>query len=294
MRVFMTGATGFIGSYLVPELIGAGHEVVGLSRSKAGAEALARAGAEAFRGDVNDLNRLRAGAENADAIIHAAFNHDFSKLQQHSEEDRKVIEVLGEVITGSDRPLLVTSGTGLVRSKRGAPATETDSHVGSGEFPRAATEEAADALLERGGSVVVIRLSQVHDMAHQGRIAEHIKLGREKGCVAYIGDGSNRLSAVHITDAVRLFRLVLEQGRAGARYHAVSEEGVPMRDVADAIGAVLQVPVVSIEQSEAEGYFGGLAKLAAIDLAASSALTRRELSWHPTGPDLITDLGRMN
>ncbi len=247
MRVFLTGATGFIGSYLVPELINAGHHVVGLSPSDTGAEALSRAGVEVFRGDVNDLDRLRTAAEAADGVIHAAFNHDFSNLKQNSENDRKVIEALGEVLAGSDRPLVIASGTGLVdRSKIDSPAVETDDHVTSVEFPRAATEEAADALVAKGGRVIVMRLSQVHDTHHQGRIAQHIQLARQKGRVAYIGEGKNRLSAVHVSDAVRLFRLALEKGRAGERYHAVGEEGVAMRDIAEVLGAGLKMSVESI------------------------------------------------
>jgi nucleoside-diphosphate-sugar epimerase len=216
MKVFLTGATGFIGSFLVPELIDAGHHVVGLSRSDAGAEALIRAGAEVFRGDVNDLNRLRAAAEAADGVIHAAFNHDLSNLQQNSEDDRRVIETLGEVLGGSSRPLVISSGTGLARSKTGGPALETDDHVTSAEFARAASEEAADAVIAKGGRVMVMRLSQVHDTRHQGRIAQHILLARQKGRVAYVGEGKNRLPAVHVSDAVRLYRLALEEGQAGA------------------------------------------------------------------------------
>jgi nucleoside-diphosphate-sugar epimerase len=294
MRVFLPGAAGFIGSYLVPELINAGHQVVGLSRSDAGAEALTRAGAEVFRGDVNDLDRLRSAAEAADGVIHAAFNHDFSQLKQNSENDRKVIETLGEALAGSDRPLLITSGTGLARSKTGGPAVETDDHVGSTEFPRAATEEAADALIANGGCVIVMRLSQVHDTRHQGRIAQHIQLALQKGWVAYVGEGKNRLPAVHVRDAVRLFRLALEKGHSSARYHAVGEEGVALRDIADVIGAGLKIPVVSITPEEAPEYFGGLANLATIDLATSSALTRQQLGWNPTGPDLLADLRNMD
>lgn len=291
MRVFLTGATGFIGSRLVPELINAGHHVVGLSRSDAGAEALSRAGAAVVRGDVNDLDRLRSAAAAADAVIHAAFNHDFSRLAQHSEEDRRVIATLGEVLRGSDRPLVVSSGTGLVdRTKAAGPARETDAHVASAEFPRAATEEAADALVAKGGRVVVLRLSQVHDRRRQGRIAQHIKLARDKGWVAYVGEGENRLSAVHVSDAVRLFRLALERGEAGARYHAVAEEGVAMRDIAEALGAGLKLPVRSITPNEAVDYFGVIAGLATLDLAASSALTRKQLNWTPGGPGLLTDL----
>jgi nucleoside-diphosphate-sugar epimerase len=295
MRVFLTGATGFIGSFLVPELINAGHHVVGLSRSDAGAEALAHAGAEVFRGDVNDLDRLRTAAEAADGIIHAAFNHDFSNLKQHSENDRKVIETLGEVLAGSDRPFVIASGTGLVaRSKTGGPAVETDDHVTAAAFPRAATEEAADALVAMGGRVMVMRLSQVHDTRHQGRIALHIRLARQKGRVAYVGEGKNRLAAVHVSDAVQLFRLALEKDHAGTRYHAVGEEGVAMRDIAEVIGAGLKMPVESITPEEAPEYFGWLANLVTIDLAASSALTRQQLGWNPTGPDLLTDLRNMD
>jgi nucleoside-diphosphate-sugar epimerase len=289
MRVFLTGASGFIGSFLVPELTRAGHIVVGLTRSDAGAEALTRAGAEAFRGDVNDLDRLRAAAEAADGVIHAAFNHDFSKLKQHSEEDRTVIKALGEALGGSDRPLVITSGTGVARSKTG-PAVETDDHVTSAEFPRAASEEAADALIAKGGRVMVMRLPQVHDTRRFGRITQHIQLARQKGRVAYVGEGKNRLPAVHVADAARAFRLALEKGQAGARYHAVGEEGVALRDIAEVIGAGLKIPVASITPEEAPEYFGWLAHLAQIDLAASGALTRKQLGWNPTGSDLLSDL----
>jgi len=294
MRVFLTGATGFIGSYLVPELINAGHHVVGLSRSDAGTEALTRAGAEVFRGEVNDLSRLRLAAEAADGVIHAAFNHDFSRLKQNSEADRKVIETLGEVLAGSDRPLVISSGTGLVRSQTGGPAVEADDHVTSAEFARAASEEAADAVIAKGGRVMVMRLSQVHDTRHQGRIAQHILLSRRNGRVAYVGDGKNRLPAVHVSDAVRLYRLALEKGQTGARYHAVGEEGVALRDIADVIGAGLKIPVESIAPEEAPEYFGWLADLAQIDLSASSSLTREQLGWNSTGPDLLTDLRNMD
>ena len=290
MRVFMTGATGFIGSYLVPELIDAGHHVIGLSRSDAGAEALARAGAEVLRGDVTDLDRLRTAAQAADGVIHAAFNHDFSNLRQESENDRKVIATLGAALAGSDRPLIVSSGTGLARSKSGGVALETDDHVTSAEFPRAAAEEAADALVVEGGRVMVVRLSQVHDTRRQGRITWHIRLAREQGRVAYVGEGLNRLAAVHVSDAVRLYRLALEKGRAGVRYHAVAEQGVALRAIAEVIGVGMKLPVESITPEEAPGYFGELATLARLDLPASGALTCRQLDWDPTGPDLLTDL----
>ena len=294
MRVFLTGATGFIGSYLVPELICAGHQVAGLSRSDDGAEALARAGAEVVRGDVNDLDRLRTAAAAADGVIHAAFDHGGSNPAQTSEDDRMVIEALGEVLAGSDRPLIITSGTGLVRSKTGAPATETDDPAATAEVPRAATEEAAEALATAGARVMIMRLPQVHDTRRQGRISRHIQLARQKGWVAFVGEGRNRLPAVHVSDAVRLYRLALEQGQAGARYHAVAEEGIALRDIAAAIGAGLKMPAWSIAPEAAADYFGAMASLVAIDLAASGALTQRQLGWNPTGPDLLSDLRNMD
>jgi nucleoside-diphosphate-sugar epimerase len=293
MRVFLTGGTGFIGSFLVSELITAGHHVVALCRSDAGAEALTRAGAEVFRGDVKELDRLRAAAESADGVIHAAFKYDFANLKQNSEDDRKVIETLGEVLAGSDRPLVITSGTDLSRSKTGGPVVETDDHITSAEFSRAASEEAADALIADGGCVMVMRLPQVHDTRMQGRITHYIQTARQKGRVAYVGEGRNRWPAVHVSDAVRLFRLALEKGHAGARYNAVGEEGVALRDIAEAIGAALKMPIESITPEEAPEYFGWLAHLATSDLPASSVLTRQQLGWIPTGPDLLTDLRNM-
>jgi nucleoside-diphosphate-sugar epimerase len=290
MRVFVTGATGFVGSFVVLELISAGHDVVGLSRSDAGAEALVRVGAKVFRGDVNDLERLRNPAEAADGIIHAAFNHDASDLKQHSENDRKVIATLGAALAGTDRPLIITSGTGLVQSTTGGPVRETDDHATSAVFPRAASEEAADALIDQGGNVMVMRLPQVHDTRRQGRIRWHIQIAREQGRVAYVGEGRNRVPAVHVSDAARLFRRALERGQAGARYHAVAEEGVTLREIAEVIGAGLRLPVESITQEEAPGYYGWLAQLATLDLPASGALTRQQLDWVPTGPGLLTDL----
>jgi nucleoside-diphosphate-sugar epimerase len=293
MRVFVTGATGFIGSFLVRELLEAGHDVVGLTRSQAGSELLRHWGATVRNGDVNDLGRLRLAAESADGVIHAAFNHDFANLKQHSEEDRRVIQTLGETLAGSDRPLIITSGTGLVRSKTGGPALEADDHLGSAESPRAASEEAADALIAKGGRVMVMRLPQVHDTSRFGRISLHIQLAQKWRRVAYIGEGTNRLPAVHVADAVRAYRLALENGRAGSRYHAVHEQGVALRDIAAAIGMRMNLPVVSITVDEAPEYFGWLAKLASIDLAASGTLTRQQLAWNPAGPDLLTDLSRM-
>ena len=294
MRFFVTGATGFIGSALVPELINAGYQVLGLTRSEAGARSLAAAGAQVHRGSLEDLESLKSGAARSDGVIHLAFNHDFSNLRQNSEDDRKVIERLGEVLAGSDRPLVISSGTGLARSKTGGPALETDDYVSSAEFPRAASEEAADALIAKGGRVMVMRLPQVHNTSKQGRVTYHIQTARKQGRVAYVGEGKNRLPAVHVSDVVRLYRLALEKGQAGSRYHAVGEEGVALRDIAEVIGAGLKMPVESITPEEVPKYFGWMAHLATIDLAASSALTRQQLGWNPTGPDLLTDLRNMD
>lgn len=290
MQVFVTGATGFVGSFVVQELISTGHDVVGLSRSDAGAEELARVGAKVFRGDVNDLDALCDAAEAADGIIHTAFNHDPSDLKQHSENDRKVIATLGAALAGTGRPLIITSGTGLVQSKAGQPVVETDNHPTSAVIPRAASEEAADALVGQGGNVMVMRLPQVHDTRRQGRIRWHIQIAKEQGRVAYVDEGRNRVPAVHVSDVARLFRLALEKGEAGARYHAVAEEGVPLREIAEVIGAGLGLPVESITPEQAPGYYGWLASLATLDLPASGALTQQQLGWVPTGPDLLTDL----
>jgi nucleoside-diphosphate-sugar epimerase len=290
MRVFVTGATGFAGSFVVSELISAGHDVAGLTRSDPGAEALTSAGAKAVRGDVNDLGCLRTAAETADGVIHMAFNHDAAALKQHSENDRTVIATLGAALAGTGRPLIITSGTGLVQSAAGQPVTETDGHAPSAVFPRAASEEAADALIGQGGNVMVMRLPQVHDTRRQGRIRWHIQVAREQGRVAYVGGGRNRVPAAHVRDVARLFRLALEQGKAGARYHAVAEEGVTLREIAEIIGAGMGLPVESITPEQAAGYYGQLAQLAVLDLPATSTLTRQQLNWVPTGRGLLTDL----
>lgn len=291
MRVFLTGATGFIGTALIPELIAAGHQVVGLARSDAGAQSLSAAGAAVHRGDITDLESLRSGAANADAVIHTAFIHDFSKFKENCEIDRRAIEALGSAIAGSDRPLIVTSGLGGLVS--GRPATEQDSAPPvSGSYPRA-SEQAAAAVAERGVRTIIIRLPQVHDTVKQGLITSAIAMAREKGVSAYLSDGHNRWAAVHVLDAARLYRLALDKGEPGARYHAVAEQGVPMRDIAEVIGRGLKVPVVSLTAEQAPAHFGWLAAFAAWDLTGSSELTQQRLGWHPTGPSLITDLENM-
>lgn len=293
MRVFVTGASGFIGSRLVPELIGAGHDVTGLTRTEAGVAALLQAGATALRGDLADLDSLKAAAAANDAVVHAAFNHDFRNVREHSEADRRVVTALGEALLGSDRPLVVASGTGLVeRAGASRPALETDPAARSEAVPRAATEEAAGTLSASGGRVILVRLPQTHDLQRCGRIMEHVRIARRTGWVAYLGDGGNRLPAVHVSDAVRLFRLALERGAAGARYHAVAEEGVAMREIAEVIGAGLDLPVRSIGPDAAADYFGPIAGLAGLDLWASGEWTRRALDWRPRGPGLLDDLRR--
>ncbi len=291
MRIFVSGATGFIGSAVVNELIGAGHQVLGLTRSEAGAESLRAAGAQVHRGELQDLESLRSGAANSDAVIHLAFIHDFSKFQENCEIDRRAIEALGDVLAGSNRPLIVTSGTGIAGPTPGRLATEDDPpYTGPGAVPRIASELAADSVAARGVRVSVVRLPQVHDPEKQGLVTYAIAVAREKGVSAFIGEGANRWPAVHRLDAARLYRLVLEKGMEGARYHAVAEEGVPMREIAQAIGRRVNVPVVSKSAGEAMEHFGWLGAFAAMDSPASSERTRRLLGWQPQGPGLIADI----
>ena len=292
MRVFVTGATGFIGSAVVRELFEAGHQVVGLTRSDAGAQSLAAAGAQVHRGDLEDLESLRRGAAISDGVIHTAFNHDFSKFVANCEQDRKVIEAMGDVLVGSDRPLIITSGTGMGSASPGRPATE-DIFNPNHPNPRKASEVAGASVAERGVNVSVVRLPQVHDPVKQGLITPVIHLAREKGVSAYVGDGLNRWPAVHRLDAARLYKLALEKHEAGSRYHAVAEEGISMREIAEVIGRGLKVPTVSLSPQDAAAHFGWLAMFAGFDMPASSAQTQKRLGWRPTGPGLIADLERM-
>ena len=291
MRVFVTGATGFIGMALVQELIGAGHRVLGLARGDAGAKSLISAGAQVQRGDLEDLESLRSGAANSDAVVHLAFIHNFSKFKENSEIDKRAIETLGDVLAGTDRPLIVTSGLALLAT--GRVATEDDPPVPiSDAYPRA-SEHTAASLEKRGVRSMVVRLPQVHDTTKQGLITSAIQIAREKGEAAYIGNGQNRWAAVHLLDAARLYRLALEKGQAGARYHAVAEEGVSAREIAEAIGRGLRVPVISVTPEKAAEHLGWLATFAGLNLMGSSAQTRKELAWNPTGPTLLTDLENM-
>ena len=293
MRVFVTGATGFIGSAVVKELIAAGHQVLGLCRSDEKAAALAAAGAEVYRGSIADPDSLKEGASRSDGVIHLAFNHDFSKFVQNCEDDRRVIVALGSVLVGSDRPLIVTSGTAIANAAPGQPAREDNATIGSDVHPRAASEEAAAAVAAEGVNVSVLRLPQVHDTARQGLISPAIEMYREKGACAYLGEGLNRWPAAHVLDVARLYRLAIEKAEPNAKYHAVAEEGVPMRDIAEAIGRRLKLPVKSIAAEEAQAFFGWLAMFAGHDMPASSELTRKRLGWRPTGPGLIADLEQL-
>lgn len=289
MKIFVTGATGFIGSAIIPELVNAGHQVLGLARTEAGARSLIDAGAQAHRGGLEDLEILRSGAAMSDGVIHTAFNHDFSKFAANCEMDRQAIETLGAALAGSDRPLVVTSGTLLVAP--GRLATEDDMPASSSTSLPRVSEQTAASLTARGVRASVVRLPQVHDRDKQGLVTYMIAVAREKGVSAFVGDGLNRWSAVHRLDAAPLYRLALEKGSAGTRYHAVAEEGVTVREIAEAIGRGLKVPVVSMSREEAAQHFGFLAFFTGIDGPASSALTQERLGWRPTNrPGLIADL----
>jgi nucleoside-diphosphate-sugar epimerase len=289
MRIFLTGATGFIGSALVPELIKAGHQVIGMTRSEQGAKALSAAGADVHRGTLEDTDSLRGGAAKADAVIHLAFDHDFSHFVENCEKDKRAIASLGSALAGSDRPLLITSGTGVGSRDDGQPATE-DVFNTEHPNPRIGSELAGNALLEAGVNVSVMRLPQVHNPFRQGLITPLIQIAREKGVCAYVEQGRNRWAAGHLSDVVRLYRLAIERGERGARYHAVAEEGISAREIAEALGHGLKLPVVSITRDEAQAYFGWMAMFAALDMPASSAQTQARLGWRPTGPTLLSDL----
>jgi nucleoside-diphosphate-sugar epimerase len=293
MRVFLTGATGFIGSLVVRELLDAGHQVLGVTRSDAGARALAEAGAEPYRGTLEDPEGLARGAAQADAVIHTAFDHDFSNFVENCEKDRRVIRALGGALAGSDRPLVITSGTGMGSAQPGRIATE-DVINANNPNPRVASELAGQEMAERGVKVVVVRLPQVHDTRRQGLVTPYVMIAREKGVAAYVGEGLNRWPAAHVSDVARLYRLALEQGRSGERFHAVAEEGIPARDIAAVVGRGLGVPVVSLPQEQAAEHFGWMGMFVGMDLPASSAWTRERLGWTPAGPGLIADLERMD
>jgi nucleoside-diphosphate-sugar epimerase len=293
MRIFLTGATGFIGSRIVPELLGAGHQVLGMTRSDAGARALAAAGVEVHRGQLEDLDSLRSGAAQTDAVIHTAFDHNFAHFVANCEKDRQAIKALGSALVGSSRPLLITSGTGGGSAGPGEAATEAVFNRDHPN-PRSASELAGAEMSAAGVNVSVVRLPQVHDTVKQGLVSPLIAVARQKGISAYVGDGFNRWPAAHVLDVARLYRLALERNEPGARYHAVAEEGISGRAIAEAIGAGLNLPVKSISAEEAADHFGWLGAFVGMDLPASSAWTRQVLDWHPAGPGLIADLERMD
>jgi nucleoside-diphosphate-sugar epimerase len=287
MRVFVTGATGWVGTVVVGELLGQGHQVLGLARSEEKGKALEAKGAEVLHGTLDDLDTLRAAATQADAVIHLAFNHDFSRFAENAAQDRRAIEALGDALEGWDKPLLVTSGMALLAP--GRLATEADGPPSDPSFPRR-SEHAARALAERGVRAAVVRLSpSVHGFGEtHGFVPILIDMAREKGVSAYIGDGRNRWPAVHVSDAGRLYRLALENGVTETAYHAAAEEGIAFRDIAEAIGRKLGLPV----EPRDRGHFGWFADFAGADMPASSVRTREVLGWRPAGPDLLADIAR--
>jgi nucleoside-diphosphate-sugar epimerase len=291
MRVFVTGATGFIGSAIVQELLTAGHEVLGLARSDASAERLARTGASVHRGELTDLDSLVAGARAGDGVIHTAFIHDdFTQFERNATVDRESIVAMADVMVGTDKPLVVTSGTALLAP--GRVGTEADvSPPDSMVAHRAATEGVVLAYADRGVRVSIVRLPPtVHGAGDHGFVPAMIGMDRKAGFAAYIGDGSNRWPAVHRLDAAHLYRLALEGAEPGTRLHAVAEEGIPMRTIAETIGQGLDLPVRSISQEEAATHFTWLAGFVGLDVPASSAVTRETFGWEPGQPDLLTDI----
>lgn len=286
MRVFVTGASGFIGSAIVRELLAAGHQVVGLARSDASAQALTEAGLDVLRGSLEDLNSLKEGAANADGVIHTAFIHDFSQYEAAAVTDKAAIEAMGSVLAGSNRPLIVTAGTAGLNGA-GELITEDDPAPAG---PRA-SEVTGLSVAQLGVRASVVRLPpSVHDRGDRGFVPTLINIARNKGVSAYVGDGSNRWPAVHRLDAAHLFRLALERGMAGTRYHGVADEGIPVRQIAEVIGRHLNLPVVSVSPDEAADHFGWMGRFIVINSPSSSAKTREQLGWQPTHPNLIEDL----
>jgi nucleoside-diphosphate-sugar epimerase len=289
MRVFVTGATGWVGSAVVNNLLAAGHQVLGLARSEHGAQALRAAGADVLRGSLDDLDSLRAGAEQTDAVIHTAFNHDFSKFAENCAQERRALEAIGGALVGTERALVVSSGVALLAP--GRVTTEADPpHAIIPAFPRAPEAIVAE-LAQRGVRATTVRLAPtVHGLGDHGFVPRLIEIARSRGASAYIGDGQNRWPAVHRLDAAAVYRLALEHGVQGGPFHAIAEQGVPFKQIAEVIGRRLGVPVVSLAAEEAEPHFGFFARFAAIDCPSSSARTQSYLGWQPSQPDLLTDL----
>jgi nucleoside-diphosphate-sugar epimerase len=290
MRVFVTGAAGFIGTETTRELIASGHQVLGLARSDANVATLEKLGAKILRGSLQDLESLQRGAGEADGVIHLAFIHDFSKFAENGAIDKIAIEAMGDVLVGTNKPFIVTSGTGLIAP--GVLITEDMRRDASPHVPRV-SEQTGLAYASRGVRAMAIRLPQVHGAAGKaGLISYLVELARQKGAAGYVGEGTERWAAAHRLDVARLYRLALENGATGGIYHAVGEEGVPMRRVIEVIGRALNVPVVSISKEEAGDYYGPLAMFAGLDMPASSALTQQRLGWTPTGIGLLADIGQ--
>lgn len=292
MRIFLTGATGFIGSHIIPELLDRGHQVLGLARSDSGSQHLEAVGAEVHRGSLEEPEALARGAASADAVIHCAFDHNFAAFVENTRKDVRNIAAMGEALAGTTKPILITSGVGSGTPLNGGPATEDILNPLHGN-PRIATELAAAALVARGIDVRMIRLPQVHDTTRAGLITPLVAEARRAGAIAYLGEGDTRWAAAHVTDVARLYVLALEKGQPGARYHASSEDGVDARAIAEAIGKGTGLPVRSVSAAEVEHYFGWMAPFAALDMIASSTWTRERLGWRPQGPDLLTDLAAM-
>lgn len=289
MRVFLTGATGFVGTAVIQELQGAGHQVFGLARSEVAASVLTSAGVEVVHGSLEDHDSLRRGVSTADAVIHTGFNHDFSRFHLNCKLDRLAIETLGAALSGSQRPLIVTSGVANIAP--GRLATENDVPKSDPSIYPRVSEETAGLLSDKGVNAMVVRLApSVHGIGDHGFVPILLKLAREKGLSAYIGDGGNRWPAVHRLDAAQVYRLALEKGSAGTRFHAVAEEGVTFKALASAIGQLLNIPVVAISQQDANAHFGWFAHFAGMNAPASSELTRNQLGWNPTQRGLLADI----
>jgi nucleoside-diphosphate-sugar epimerase len=293
MRVFLTGATGFIGSHIVPELLASGHQVLGLTRSDAGARQLEAAGVEVHHGDLEQPETLASGVAAADAVIHCAFDHDFETFFENTRKDERNIAAMGEALEGTQKPILITSGVGTGTPLNGGPATEDVLNPRHAN-PRIATELAGAALIARRIDVRTIRLPQVHDTTKAGLITPLVTEARRAGAVAYVDKGGTRWSAGHVSDVAKLYVLALEKGEPGARYNASAEEGVAARAIAEAIGKGTGLPVRSVSADQVERYFGWMAPFAALDMLTSSAWTRARLGWEPSGPDLLTDLAAMD
>jgi nucleoside-diphosphate-sugar epimerase len=289
MRVFLTGSTGFIGSQVAQELLHAGHQVLGLTRSQEGARKLLALGAEPHRGDIEDLASLQRGAEQCDAVIHTAFDHDFANFIANCQKDARVIAALGCALAGSQRPLVITSGTAMGSTGFGQAADE-DHFDPDHPNPRVASELAGRELTQRGINVVVMRLSQIHNPVKQGLVSYLIELARQTGLSAYVDEGLNQWSAAHLADTAHLYRLALEKHQPGARYHGVTEEGIAFRDIAQTIGQGLGIPTVTLSGEAAAAHFGWMSAFAGKDMSAHNSKTRQRLGWQPTGPGLIADL----